>query len=202
MSCLGNSNLDEGGLQAPQVRLGEIMKICSRCKQEKDEAEFYLRKNRKSGYLSACKLCLKIEQKKYRGKYKDYHLQYAKRYREKNRDLCNKKSEKNRNTNRAGWLEYFKKRYSNIPVCQICGKTLKWHGNGTISEVAHFDHKKVDLPIIAPGTFIAVKICTPENIAIWEACNFGILCNICNSNLLVKNRVKWLESALKYAKNG
>lgn len=33
------------------------MKICSKCKVEKDFTEFYIRKNRPSGYQSACKDC-------------------------------------------------------------------------------------------------------------------------------------------------
>lgn len=32
------------------------MKVCSRCKQEKDESEFYQRKNRSSGLTSMCTL--------------------------------------------------------------------------------------------------------------------------------------------------
>lgn len=34
------------------------MKVCSRCKQEKDETEFYQRKNRSSGITSMCKACM------------------------------------------------------------------------------------------------------------------------------------------------
>ncbi|RKZ06078.1 hypothetical protein DRQ25_14710 [Candidatus Fermentibacteria bacterium] len=32
-------------------------KICSKCKEEKNFTEFYVRKNRKSGYTSSCKKC-------------------------------------------------------------------------------------------------------------------------------------------------
>ena len=33
------------------------MKVCSRCNKEKDDSEFYQRKNRSSGITSMCKAC-------------------------------------------------------------------------------------------------------------------------------------------------
>ena len=33
------------------------MKVCSRCNKEKDDSEFYQRKNRSSGMTSMCKAC-------------------------------------------------------------------------------------------------------------------------------------------------
>lgn len=42
------------------------MKQCSQCKEWKNESEFYIRKNRPSGFRPDCKICVLLRQKKYR----------------------------------------------------------------------------------------------------------------------------------------
>jgi hypothetical protein len=42
------------------------IKICSKCKEEKEVCEFSIDKTKKDGYMSWCKICRKIKEKKYR----------------------------------------------------------------------------------------------------------------------------------------
>lgn len=50
-------------------------KICSKCKEEKSVAEFHKRLNRKCGYKSQCKSCIKLAPKKvYPIQRKNYEL--------------------------------------------------------------------------------------------------------------------------------
>ena len=163
------------------------MKTCSKCKREKSNSKFYARRDRKYGLSVFCKVC---ERKRRLLGYRDKKeaINFLKRL------YCNE--------NKINWVEYFKKRYGEVPQCQICGKTLVWAGLGKINEVVHFDHKSKDLLISkSPMQWAADRPCTPETISIWESCNFGILCNVCNSRLLTEGRKRWLENALKYCLN-
>lgn len=64
-----------------------IMKICTKCKLEKDEEKDFGRIKNK-GFRAACKKCLQEDNKiykiKHREKYKAYKMQYDKIYRKKN----------------------------------------------------------------------------------------------------------------------
>jgi hypothetical protein len=62
-------------------------KVCSKCGEEKDVSEFSIRKNRKEGLQSTCKLC----DKEYRLKNIEKRKEIAKKYRLKNIEENKKK---------------------------------------------------------------------------------------------------------------
>ena len=76
-----------------------ITKICSKCKEEKEVCEFNIRKNRKSGFASQCKVCTCENAKKYRKNNSDEIKLRKKIYRDKNREKLNAKSKENRHKN-------------------------------------------------------------------------------------------------------
>ena len=179
------------------------MKICSTCKKEKDESEFYPRKNCKIGLIPTCIPCSKIKTDEYYALNKEKYRRVRRRYYKNNKEKYDRTTSKLVEKYRLKWIEYFKKRYKEVPICQICGKELKWCKDGNIMEVVNFDHKKRNLLIkTPPTTFIYTHSCSPENIATWEQCNFGILCRSCNSHLRTDHRIEWLKSALRYAEEG
>jgi hypothetical protein len=58
------------------------VKICSKCKTEKDISEFYKQPTNKDGFRNDCKLCVK----QYREANKDKMLEYNKQYYKANKD--------------------------------------------------------------------------------------------------------------------
>lgn len=68
------------------------MRICTICKIEKAESEFYKDRSNKDGYKSSCKIC----QKKYEGENRDKILEYQRIWRKENKDKIKKYSEENR----------------------------------------------------------------------------------------------------------
>lgn len=52
------------------------MEICSKCGLEKELAEFYIRRDRKSGRMSACKNCIKEDNKNNPDKSKNTRIKY------------------------------------------------------------------------------------------------------------------------------
>ncbi len=56
------------------------MRICTRCKQIKQESKFFIRKNRKSGYHSECKECTGILQRTWRLNNNEKVKEYGKLY--------------------------------------------------------------------------------------------------------------------------
>lgn len=65
------------------------MKVCSKCKIQKDENCFWKRNNRKSGVNSECKDCAKIRRtKKYQEFNEEFRLKRKKYYYENQEKLC------------------------------------------------------------------------------------------------------------------
>jgi len=83
------------------------MKICTKCKIEKDETAFSKRSLSKDGLRTQCKICVNIynkenkdmirEQKK---KYREEHKEERKEYREKNKEKIKEKQKEYRKNNR------------------------------------------------------------------------------------------------------
>lgn len=63
------------------------MRVCSICKIEKPENEFYRDISSKSGFLSDCKDCRKIAKKNYRDRNKQKIAEYSNAYKKKRRAL-------------------------------------------------------------------------------------------------------------------
>jgi hypothetical protein len=66
-------------------------KICSKCKEEKEVCEFQKNSHSKDGYRSECSLCSKNRKKLIP---KEKILNYAKNYREKNKELIRERQRK------------------------------------------------------------------------------------------------------------
>jgi len=93
-----------------------IMKVCSKCKIEKDESEFGNKKDCKNGLSPKCKTCKKIE---------------GKSYRTLNKDKVKKINKNYRDNNKIKVKEYHIKRYNEYknvskkqPKYKICSKCL------------------------------------------------------------------------------
>jgi len=67
--------------------------------------------------------------------------------------------------------------------CQCCGVKLKWYLSGDGSDAVHFDHRVGDEPINKPANFIKTTTPTDEKIALFESCDFGMVCRRCNKLL-------------------
>lgn len=98
------------------------------------------------------------------------------------------------------WKRYFQNKFGD-PFCECCHKALLWPGSENKLDTVHFDHRRGDEMIKqSPAFWTRDHAVTLENIAIFESCDFGILCNRCNMLLPTDNRLEWLEKATEYAK--
>jgi hypothetical protein len=74
-------------------------KICNKCNVEKDLCEFHKKKDGKDGIFPICKICRKIDAKKYYKKYHNKNLErskiWVKKNPEKRKELTKKYREKN-----------------------------------------------------------------------------------------------------------
>ncbi len=95
---------------------------------------------------------------------------------------------------RQSWNEYFVELYGERPSCEVCQCSLKW-------DQVIFDHRHGGTAPIKgkPSNWLRSHWCDDQNIAIWQASDFGVLCNRCNVNLPTKGRLDWLRNALDYA---
>lgn len=130
-----------------------------------------------------CNKCLAAASARWRGK----NLKHKKRYE------VSKRAEYRRQ-----WIKYFKEKYGSTPRCQLCEKTLYWthkrHGMR-----ACFDHRRGGLEPIkdkSPRTWIQNKPLNEDNMAVFNECDFGILCRACNILLPAS-----LDKRNKIAKN-
>ncbi len=82
--------------------------------------------------------------------------------------------------------------------CQACNKRI-YFNKGNQRDAIHFDHKKETVRIKgSPSTWLLSHKPTPENIKIWNSCNFGMLCNRCNRYIPTKDRKNFLKKIIKY----
>ena len=121
--------------------------------------------------------------------------QYA--YVERNRALLNKKSLARRNKWVSQWVGL-------IPVtasCQVCGQPISF---GDKVNPIVFDHRHGGNEAIqgCPSTWLIKNRRTAENERVWKSCDFGTLCRRCNHFLPTKDRIAFLEMALKYCQKG
>ena len=82
---------------------GEVMKVCSKCKIEKDITMFVRDKTKHDGYRSSCKECRvkSGDDKRFRDRHKNRLANYHREYRELNREETNKNSRDYRSRDRA-----------------------------------------------------------------------------------------------------
>lgn len=100
----------------------------------------------------------------------------------------------------SDWRDYLQSRYGD-PVCQLRDKQLMWFGlTNKKSTTVHFDHRHGGIEPIdcQPTKWMRARHCTPKNQAIFEECDFGLLCNVCNRMLPTLNRDQWLAKLEEY----
>lgn len=103
------------------------MRICSRCKVEKEDFKFYKDKRTKSGLYSACKECyLSNKKSSYSKITSEYFREYHKKYRIDHKDFI-------RARNKIGFL--VSKGILIREPCEICGEIM--------SEAHHVDYSDV-----------------------------------------------------------
>jgi len=105
------------------------MKICKKCKEEKEITDFYEDKRLKDGYQSSCKVCeskrsleyynknREIRKEKKKENYyknQEANLLKKKEYDDKNRDKVNKKARERYHLNKGYYIEYYKKNKESI----------------------------------------------------------------------------------------
>ena len=111
------------------------MKVCSKCKLEKDFAEYYKSKASKSGYQTYCKDCTKLKNasylpdyqltnrkelyrknKEWSDKNKQYKIEYSKTYYINNREKLRVNGKRHYEENKHLYLHYSKIRKSHIKI--------------------------------------------------------------------------------------
>jgi len=89
------------------------MKICNKCKEEKELTEFHKHRKYKDGLNISCKVCSLEQKRRYYEKNRERILCDVKLYRDNNIDKVRESVKKNYEKNRETLLEY-KKEYHNI----------------------------------------------------------------------------------------
>lgn len=121
-------------------------KICSKCKIEKDVCEFNIRKNRKSGFTSHCKLCICKNAKKYRVNNSDIIKYNKKLYYDKNRETLNKKTREWYEKNSEYALQQ-KKDYYNQNREVVLERSKLWSKNNRDKINKYLQTKKIENPL-------------------------------------------------------
>lgn len=90
-----------------------------------------------------------------------------------------------------------------IPVetqCQVCGKDI-YFNKGSSQNAICFDHRHGGMESIKnPSDWLGSHVRTSQNEKVWIACDFGMLCVICNHSLPTKDRQLFLSNITKYIK--
>lgn len=153
----------------------------------------------------------KITRRKYYLKNKDKLDLYKIKWRKENRNRIKLKVREYHINNRERLYMVAKRKEERnlkswegyIPVitsCQVCAKEIYFNLKNNKSSI-HFDHKTGAEAIKCnPTNWLRLHPKNKENEYIWESCDFGYLCLVCNTSLPTKNRIEWLEKALKYAR--
>jgi hypothetical protein len=76
------------------------MKVCGKCKEERETDCFHKNKNTKDGIQAWCKDCMKVEH----GKKPDFYREYSKRWHEENKEDLREKQNLRRTTKRESIL--------------------------------------------------------------------------------------------------
>ncbi|HUS49078.1 MAG TPA: hypothetical protein VMZ91_02880 [Candidatus Paceibacterota bacterium] len=115
------------------------IKICTKCKIEKEIDDFHKDKNHKDGHSYICKQCKRGYWKKYSKENKEKLNKQCKKYREKNKDKRNKQSKKWREKNKD-YIE--KKRKENKEYYKQYKKIYRKEKREHINKLAREYNKK------------------------------------------------------------
>jgi hypothetical protein len=159
--------------------------------------DIYVEKRRDGSQRERCKHCRRKNLESFRIKNPDYFKNKSSELRKT--ALYRDKAKLDRLRYRQQWLTYFKDQYGARPCCQICRKRLYWTHKQHGKRVC-FDHRHGQEAIIekSPRTWIQNKPCNEDNIALWESCDFGLLCSNCNAMLPTKDRGIFSDRLLEY----
>ena len=155
---------------------------------------------------------IKKQQQEYYNKDRENRLRYQTAYnrglitiptpeqKEERRRTSKKKLKQYKNDsqkrNASSWGGYIPK----VSNCEICNRII-YFNNGDRFGAIHFDHR-IDGCVItrSPTDWLRRHKFTPENIKIWESCNFGKLCARCNRMLPTKerDRTQFIYQITKY----
>ena len=156
------------------------MKHCWRCKKDLPITSFWKDKGRKDGFCHACKDCMSKV---------DYD------WRKRNKERVNLRTRTRRRRCVDSWRGYFSK----FMHCECCGKTVHF-SSGSSKDSICFDHRRGGEAIKGqPTNWLQSTIRTPASQLLWESCDFGKLCQRCNSMLPSKNRKEFIRMVMKYA---
>jgi len=148
---------------------------------------------------------MRIRTEEQKAKEREYALKSYRKNLSRSRAMANARYQRNKEQYRLSnrkrqisytnsWSEYLPEKAN----CGVCGKELFYRGTGK-NDTIHFDHTQEECAIKTnPSNFLMSRKCTPENIKIWESCNFGILCHWCNLYIPTKNRKEWLSKVTAY----
>lgn len=188
-----------------------LLRKCQKCGQELGLDKFSPNRERKDGICVWCKECNRRGMQEWRAKKrKTGELKvcrkkyYAKEYTGKNKKKRIETQKKRYHKNKKEWIPWFVEIYGAHPVCQVCGKMLKWRipGGEEVEkrDMVCFDHRHEGNEEIqrSPSLYAAETIFREKTRKKWLSCDFGILCHACNGCLPTKGRTEWLEAALKY----
>jgi hypothetical protein len=85
-------------------------------------------------------------------------------------------------------------------TCQICNRIIFFNKKNQNNSI-HFDHKddvKCTIKNKSPNQWLRKHKRNPKNEAIWNSCNFGMLCRVCNTHLPTRNRKSYILNVNKY----
>lgn len=119
------------------------------------------------------------EQLKNNGEYRKYRYNSDKKY-----SITNLKS----------WIGVIPE----VTSCQCCGMTVFYLASDILKAI-HFDHRYGKAKHIKNvRNWLARRKCNPDNIILWRAFDFGMLCRRCNIMLPTDNRSEFLDNVIKY----
>ena len=98
------------------------MKVCIKCKEEKDESMFHKHKMGKSGVRTVCKPCRNYLSREFKKEHRDATREYNKRWKQEHPEMCRAQKHKRRvmSTNSP-----FPKEFKLGSYCWVCLSTEK-----------------------------------------------------------------------------
>ena len=130
-----------------------MKKICFSCKEEKDVSEFYKRADRKSGYLSYCKICNKIKCKKIYDKHPEKAKKYSKNWTLNNKERKEENDKKYRKEHKEEINKNARKWKKNNPV-RSKANNKRWRDNNP-EKVKELSKKRRENPQYRIGSKIS-----------------------------------------------
>lgn len=158
---------------------------CLQCKQPTNDFSKY-----RGQRVHVCRTCVISNQCKSK-----------RQYYENNKERIKKRSSVFQHDRQREWNRYLQNKYGD-PSCQLCLKKLRWPYEADKPNVVCLDYRMNGVEVIkcSPSKWIHARHCTPENVLIFESCNFGLLCNRCNRLLPTYGRSEWARRMIEYVK--